>query len=410
MAGKESVVKTHIKLSFNKIIIDKEHMCWTKPAASKKQKELGKATPILNGYHTYKVNPSDEKGQRLFIKIKHPITLNHGGVPMLHADFYPDAEKRGKSHTIPLYQNTPEEKAHLKFWQDFDAYVGSNDFKRDVFGLNEKSFDSFVYVPVIKQPMDLEENDFDTDEIKASKKKKKQNALEYGEEPLKLKARIAVAYGEDNVETKIIVNNKPIKQALTMDEFVEYYNRKSENEYLIAIKKLWRQASPTDGKRKYGVMLEVSHISCIPGVGSSFTKPTEDNPFNSDDEDNIVPPPTNVMEKSTKPIATPPTDDQSDSGSDSDDNQNIKDVDIVMPPPPPIEQEVKKKEKGKKKSPEKETKKPSKEKKSDGKKKNVKKPKTPTPPPPPSPSESEDESSDDDSQSGSESDVASDSS
>ena len=188
-----------ITVSYNKVLVNSHHLRGTKP----EDNEWVAAQKI--GYLRYINAKKTKEGQ---LQFKTPrITMDHGGIPPYHKEFYPDDKKRSKSFKIPLYNKTDEERALYDKIVEMDEYFDSPEFKKNVMKWTDKSMKKYKYMPILRKAPELEEEDEDDDEETIAKKKlAREKVLKYGPPPDTIKPQFALEHGTDKNLEEIVVN------------------------------------------------------------------------------------------------------------------------------------------------------------------------------------------------------------
>jgi hypothetical protein len=242
-------------------------------------------------------NPQLGEGAPLYIQF--PWThMNQYGIPRL-GEYYSDDSQRSFVK-IPLDQSVPEIKAFSNLLKSIDDKLGSNDFKKKMFG---SKGDKYVYQPIFRLPLEDEE---------PSKSKDKKD---YGPKLPYMKLKMDTTYPDNQVKTlvynSVMENGKRVRTKLnninTIDDMVNNMPFLSRIRPIGRPVKLWAQA-PNKKDPTYGLTFKMVKVEVEPPANknSSYKQYLDADAFLDSENENEI-------EHETKPVANVQSDD-----SDSD--------------------------------------------------------------------------------------------
>jgi hypothetical protein len=234
------------------------------------------------GYIRYK-NKNNASGQ-LYIKTPE-IIMSSGGIPA-EGPYFPDDKTRAKNFRIPFNKSTPEELAFYEKMKEFDRYLQSSEFHKNVLGWSDKISQMHDYISIVRKPLEKDEEDDDEDNNNNNKKVTKPKI----DRPEYMKANFELDYDNGNVKVKIIHKEGDMKtpvETRSLSDALQYIKYMGKNRYIITPNKIYSTKNKDNktGKKQYGVTFKIISIEAEPPIKNNIKVSFNDDPFLSDDED-----------------------------------------------------------------------------------------------------------------------------
>jgi len=247
-------------------------------------------------YITYmlKTDKDTDTKTEVQFKLQTPeIKTETYGIPR-EGPYYPDAKSRSffkfpfcfDRRQYPNEVNYDAIKQLYDVFGEIDAYCGSEEFRKEIFG--EKNANQYAYVPLRRIP---DEDDDDDAEQKLDKNgnpyyrpafTKVKLDLEYSPDPdnQSTKPTFTIFERDDNQREKVELN--------TFDDVLKYIRYNSQLRFIISFAKLYamKTKSGTE-KKKYGIVIKASYIE----VKRQANKPSthyDADPFCDSDTDDTI--------------------------------------------------------------------------------------------------------------------------
>jgi hypothetical protein len=247
-------------------------------------------------------DPQLGEGNHLYIQFPW-IHLSQYGIPKL-GEFYSDDTQRSFIK-LPLDQSISDVKAFSEVLKDIDAKLGSDEFKKKMFG---PKGDKYVYQPIFRLP--LEEDD----SVPKPKDKK-----DYGPKQPYMKLKLDTTYPDSKIKTivynSVMENEKRVRTKLdninSVDDMITNIPFLSRIRPIGKPVKLWAQA-PNKKDPTYGLTFKMVKVEVEPPVNknANYKKFIDSDAFlDSDDEDTSV-------KTITKSVAIASVESESESDSD----------------------------------------------------------------------------------------------
>lgn len=226
------------------------------------------------------------------------MTLTTYGIPDAGMIGY-ETDKKRSFIKVPLNsgqnkhgQASKQEEEFLKFLKSVDDYLSSTEVKNSLLGGASKA-KKYVYSPLVKEPVELDDEPDKDDTEEYEKWQKRQAAYR----PLFFKPKLSVELeGEDvtSVKTAIKVINEDGKketiEVKSIDDIKKYVRFGCKMKLLLSPCKLWIARNPMNGAKVklYGLTLKIFQMEVVPSEGGTSEKidPTQDLMISdSDDEE-----------------------------------------------------------------------------------------------------------------------------
>jgi hypothetical protein len=238
------------------------------------------------------------------------ILMSSGGIPQKNEKFYQNEMKRAKGFKIPFNKKSSDEEDFYNKMKELDAYFSSKEFRRDVLGFSEKTLDSYDYVSIVRKPQEEDDDDDDDgDEEKMRiRKMRKEKREKDGPRPEYMKPFFELEYETDKVLVKVLLKEGEDKSTIVDDKLYNeakddngdplsaldviarsYVNWNSTAKFIMTPNKLYvaKQKDPKTNKKNYGVSWKIICVETEPAEQKGGKQKLPDDPFKSDDEDDI---------------------------------------------------------------------------------------------------------------------------
>jgi hypothetical protein len=266
-----------------------------------------------------------ENGSEVPLFIQFPwIDMKSYGVPKI-GEYYSDDSQRSFVK-LPLDQSIPEIKQLSDILYQIDEKIGSDEFKRKMFGAKASKYQ---YQPIVRFPL---EEDEDT---------KKDAKKDYGPKHPYMKLKIDTSYPDNQVKTiifnSVLKDGKRVRTKVdgvkSIDDFATHICWMSRIHPVVRPVKLWAQA-PNKKDPTYGLTFKIAktEVESPSKINSNFKEFLESDAFlDSDEESDTIE--TIARTKTIAPLPSAPvkgkqvaqvaSDDESEEESEEESDEEV---------------------------------------------------------------------------------------